>query len=243
MTSSNKAPLKLILGIVILAALAITLRSFFDIQQTLGTALTWIDDLGSWGPLFFVLTYIAATVLFVPGFILTLGAGILFGVLLGTVTVSVAATLGATAAFIIGRYFAREWVEEKISAHSGFAAVDKAVAGEGWKIVLLTRLSPIFPFNLLNYAFGLTNISLPGYFLASWIGMLPGTLMYVYLGSLIGNLALIGTEQRSRTLMEWIFYGMGLAVALIVTIYATRLARKALQEKVSSKDQGQEKSY
>ena len=234
MTSSGTAPLKLIIGIVVLVAFAVVLRSFFDIQQTLQSALDWIDSLGSWAPLFFVLMYIVTTVLFIPGFILTLGAGILFGVLLGTVTVSVAATFGATAAFIIGRYIARDWVEQKIQGRPGFSAVDTAVAHEGWKIVLLTRLSPVFPFNLLNYAFGLTRVSLGGYFLASWIGMLPGTLMYVYIGSLIGNLALLGTRQNDRTGMEWAFYGAGLIVALFVTTYVTRLAKKALQERVSS---------
>jgi uncharacterized membrane protein YdjX (TVP38/TMEM64 family) len=202
-------------------------------QQALRAALDWLEGLGALAPVFFIVTYVLTTVLFVPGFILTLGAGILFGVVLGTATVSIAATLGATAAFIIGRYLAREWVEQKIQGRPKFAAVDKAVAREGWKIVLLTRLSPIFPFNLLNYAFGLTRVSLGGYFLASWIGMLPGTLMYVYIGSLIGNLALLGTDERSRTTLEWIFYGAGLLVAVAVTFYVTRLARNALQERVA----------
>jgi len=113
------------------------------------------------------------------GSALTLGAGILFGVLRGSIIVSIAATLGATAAFLIARYVAREWVARKIAAHPKFAAVDQAVASEGWKMVGLIRLSPIFPFSLMNYAFGLTRVSLRDYFFASWIGMLPGTVMYV----------------------------------------------------------------
>ncbi len=224
---------KLIIGLVFLVFIAVAMRSLFDVQQDLKALLAWIEGRGFWAPLVFSLIYIATTILFVPGFILTLGAGILFGVLLGTATVSVAATLGATASFIIGRYFARTWVEHKIQDSPGFDAIDTAVAREGWKIVLLTRLTPLLPFNVLNYAFGVTRISLGGYFLASWIGMLPGTLMYVYIGSLIGNLTLLGSHERSRTIAEWIFYGAGMVVAAIVTVYVTRLARSALEEKVS----------
>ena len=176
--------------------------------------------------------YVLATVLFVPGSILTLGAGVLFGVVRGSLLVSVASTLGATAAFLTGRYFAREWVSEKIQGNSRFEAIDRAVAEEGWKIVGLTRLAPVFPFNLLNYAFGLTRVSLKDYVLASWIGMIPVTVLYVYVGSLVGDLATLGTGQRSRTLAEWISLVLGLMVAGGVTYYITRIARRALEQKV-----------
>jgi len=139
------------------------------------------------GAALFCFVYIAACVFFIPGALLTLGAGAIFGVIKGSILVSIASTLGAGLAFLVGRYFARDWVSKKIEGNEKFAAIDGAVANEGWKIVGLTRLSPVFPFNLLNYAFGLTSVAFKDYFLASWIGMMPGTVMYVYVGSPAAN--------------------------------------------------------
>jgi uncharacterized membrane protein YdjX (TVP38/TMEM64 family) len=175
--------------------------------------------------------YILACVLFLPGSVLTLGAGVLFGLFAGSVIVSIASTLGATAAFIVGRYFARDWVAKKIEGNPGFKAIDDAVAKEGWKIVGLTRLSPVFPFNLLNYAYGLTKVSLRDYFFASWMGMLPGTVMYVYIGSVVGDLARLSAGGRTRTTAEWALYIVGFVATITVTIYVTRAARAALNKK------------
>ena len=200
---------------------------YFDAPALLRTALESIARLGAWGPVLFALLYVAATVLFLPGSILTLGAGVVFGLARGAVIVSISATLGATAAFLVGRYVARDWVAGKIEGNPKFKAIDEAVAHEGWKIVGLTRLSPVFPFNLLNYAFGLTRVSLSHYVIASWIGMMPGTVMYVYLGSVAGTLAGAG-GGTSRTPAQWALYAVGLAATIGVTVYVTRLARRAL---------------
>jgi uncharacterized membrane protein YdjX (TVP38/TMEM64 family) len=170
-------------------------------------------------------------VFFLPGSILTVGAGVVFGLVRGFVIVSISATLGATAAFLVGRYLARSWIAGKIKGHPKFAAIDEAVAREGWKIVGLLRLSPVVPFNVLNYAFGVTRVSLRDYVLASWIGMMPGTLVYVYLGSVAGDLARAG-GRASRTPAEWAFYAVGLVATIAVTIFVTRLARRALAERV-----------
>ncbi len=140
-------------------------------------ALDWIAGLGALAPVAFIAIYIVACVAFVPGSILTIGAGVIFGVVRGSIYVSIAATLGATAAFLVGRYLAREWVSARLEGTAKFKAIDEAVGREGWKIVVLTRLSPVFPFNLLNYAYGLTRVSLRDYFLASWAGMIPGTIL------------------------------------------------------------------
>ncbi|MCD4688977.1 MAG: TVP38/TMEM64 family protein [Desulfuromonadaceae bacterium] len=223
--------IKALLLLLPLAVLFIALR-YFGVQDLLRVALDWVAGLGAWGMAAFVLLYVLATVLFLPGSILTLGAGALFGVVKGSIIVSLAATLGATAAFLVGRYLARGWVTKRISGNTRFQAVDQAVAREGWKIVGLTRLSPVFPFNLLNYAFGLTSVSLRDYFWATWIGMIPGGVMYVYLGSLAGDLALLGVEERSRSSFEWGLYLLGLVATVAVTIYVTRLARAALAKKV-----------
>ena len=211
------------------AALAVAVAGrYLDAPAALRAALDRIRDLGPWGPAIFVLLYIAATVLLLPGSVLTLGAGAVFGLAKGAVLVSIAATLGATAAFLVGRYLARGWVAVKIQRYPRFAAIDRAVAREGWKIVGLTRLSPVFPFNLLNYAFGLTRVSLRDYVLASWIGMMPGTVMYVYVGSLAGDLATLGGGSRARTPAEWALYVVGLLATVAVTVSVTRMAREAL---------------
>jgi uncharacterized membrane protein YdjX (TVP38/TMEM64 family) len=226
--SGSKA--KLVLWAVIIVALLAAAR-YFNVQALLRQALDWIAGLGPWGPVIFVLLYIAATVLFLPGLILTLGAGFVFGVVKGSIVVSIAATLGATAAFLVGRYLARDWVSKKIEGNTKFKAIDDAVGREGWKIVGLTRLSPAFPFNLLNYAFGLTRVSLRDYFFASWIGMMPGTVMYVYFGSLAGDLATLGTGQRTTSTAEWVLRVVGLLATVAVTVYVTRVARRALQQR------------
>ncbi|MBW4689661.1 MAG: TVP38/TMEM64 family protein [Komarekiella atlantica HA4396-MV6] len=204
----------------------------FNPQAILRNSLQWINSIGAVGALAFIALYIIATVAFLPGSILTLGAGVIFGVVWGSLYVFVGATLGATAAFLVGRYLARGWVARKIANNKKFAAIDQAVGKAGLKIVLLTRLSPIFPFNLLNYAFGITGVSLQDYFIGS-LGMIPGTIMYVYIGSLAGNLAMIGTEaQSTNPTLQWAIRLIGFIATVAVTIYVTRIARKALEEEV-----------
>jgi uncharacterized membrane protein YdjX (TVP38/TMEM64 family) len=212
------------------AVLLLAAARYFNVQDLLKQALDWVGRLGPWGPAIFIAIYVVATVLLIPGSVLTLGAGAVFGLIRGTLIVSVASTLAATAAFLIGRYLARAAVARRIEGNEKFAAVDRAVAAEGWKVVFLTRLSPVFPFTLLNYAFGLTQVKLLHYVLASWIGMLPGTVMYVYLGSL----AQAASGERSRTTGEWILYGVGLLATIGVTIFVTRIARKALSQTISA---------
>jgi uncharacterized membrane protein YdjX (TVP38/TMEM64 family) len=216
--------------VILIAIVAVFVTIRYNAPALLRDLLAWIDAQGVAGILVFIATYIVATVLFIPGSILTLGAGFVFGVVGGTLSVSVASTLGASAAFLVGRYVARGWVAAKTSGSPRFAAIDEAVGREGWKIVLLTRLSPIFPFNLLNYAYGLTGVSLPAYFFASWIGMLPGTVMYVYFGSLAANLATLGGATEQRGGVQWLLYGLGLVATVAVTVFVTRLARRALRE-------------
>jgi uncharacterized membrane protein YdjX (TVP38/TMEM64 family) len=211
-------------GVLVAAA------KFFHVQDLLKQALEWVAQLGPWGPVIFIALYVVATVFFVPGSVLTLGAGAVFGVVWGSIYVSVAATLGATCAFLVGRYLARDAIARKIEGNERFAAIDRAVANEGWKIVGLTRLSPVFPFTLLNYAFGITRVKLGHYVLASWIGMMPGTVMFVYLGSL----AKAASGERARTTGEWALYGVGLFATVGVTIFVTRIAKQALARKITA---------
>ncbi len=202
---------------------------YLHVQDLLKQALHWVGQLGPSGPIFFIGIYVVATVLFIPGSVLTLGAGAVFGVLWGSIYVSLAATLGATCAFLVGRYLARDAIARRIAGNERFAAIDRAVASEGWKIVGLTRLSPLFPFTLLNYGFGITRVKLGHYILASWIGMMPGTVMYVYLGSL----AKAASGERTRTTGEWLLYAIGLLATVAVTVFVTRIAKKALAKQIS----------
>jgi uncharacterized membrane protein YdjX (TVP38/TMEM64 family) len=201
----------------------------FNLQELLRTALKWIESLGAYGGFAFMVIYIIATVAFIPGTILTLGAGVVFGVIWGSIYVFIGATLGAIAAFLIGRYLVRDGISKKIEGNEKFAAIDQAVAYSGFKIVLLTRLSPLFPFNLLNYAFGITAVRLKDYAIAS-IGMLPATVMYVYIGSLASDIARIDGENQSTDTVKWIIRIIGFMATVAVTIYATRLARKAIAD-------------
>lgn len=204
----------------------------FNPQELVRNLLQSIENLGILGAIAFILIYIIATVALVPGTILTLGAGVVFGVVLGSIYVFIGATLGATAAFLVGRYLARSWVAKKIASNNKFKAIDEAVSREGFKIVFLTRLSPVFPFILLNYAFGITGVSLKDYFFGS-IGMIPATIVYVYIGSLASSLAMIGSNnQPNNPSLEWTIRIIGLIATVAVTIYVTRIARKALENKV-----------
>lgn len=198
-------------------------------QAALRWPLEATERLGPWGPVVFMAVYVIATVLFVPASALTLGAGAVFGVLWGCVYVSIASTVGATAAFLIGRYIARAWVRHRMAGDATFASVDNAIRIDGWRIVALARLSPFLPFTLLNYAFGVTGVKLRHYVLASWLGMMPGTVLYVYLGSI----AHATVRRGVWSLEEWCLYGVGLAATLLVTLKMARLARQTLTARVA----------
>ncbi|MDA0991246.1 MAG: TVP38/TMEM64 family protein [Verrucomicrobia bacterium] len=232
MTRADKLRLvaKSVVALVVIALVVWVFRRL-GINAKLQQALQWIEGLGAVGPFVFCLVYILACVLFISGAILTLGAGAVFGLVQGTIYTSIASILGASAAFLVGRYLARDKIAKKIAGDAKFKAIDEAVAEEGWKIVGLTRLSPVFPFVLLNYAFGLTKVSFRHYVLASWIAMLPGTVMYVYIGAVIGDIAALDAE-RTKTPAEWALLIVGLIVTMLVTVYVTRIAKRALDKKI-----------
>ncbi len=227
---SKKNTKIIILVIIILAVIAGVI--FLPVKDWLIKSLEWTQGLGIWGPVFVAVFYILACVLLLPGSILTLGSGFLFKVPVGSITVSIGSTLGACAAFLVGRTVARKWIAGKVVKNKKFAAIDEAVAQQGFKIVLLTRLSPVFPFNMLNYAFGLTKISFWKYALGSWIGMMPGTIMYVYFGAGLRDLAAVAAGNLEKSTAGTIFFWIGMGVTLIVTVFVTRIARKALRQAV-----------
>ncbi len=203
---------------------------FQGLQNQLVNTLAWVQSLGLWAPIVFIVLYVVITVAFLPASIVTLGAGFIFGVVQGSFLVFVAAMLGATAAFLIGRYVARDWIAGKIAGNKKFAAIDDAIAKEGRKLVFLIRLSPAFPFNLLNYALGLTQVSLTDYVLGT-TGILPGTIMYVYLGSLVKDLATLGTgDVPSNPIIDWTIKILIFVTVVAISVYITKIARKALQD-------------
>jgi uncharacterized membrane protein YdjX (TVP38/TMEM64 family) len=214
------------------AALALLWIAGRELGQYVPRFAAWVDSLGVWGPVVFALGYAAATVAFVPGVVLTLAAGAIFGLVEGTLYVFVGATLGASSAFLIGRYVARGAVERRLEGHDRFRAIDGAVGHHGFKIVFLMRLSPVFPYNLLNYALGLTRVRFVDYLLACF-GMIPGTFLYVYYGKLIGDVAAVAAgAEVERGWEYWAFLGAGVVATIAVTWFITRLARRTLNEAV-----------
>ena len=206
-----------------------------NLVELLHSLLLWVQSLGYFSAIGFILIYVIATIALVPGSILTLGAGIVFGVVHGSIYVLIGAIIGETSAFLLGRYLARDWITTKIANHKTFLALDQALKQEGLKIIFLTRLSPIFPFSFLNYAFGITGISLKDYFLGS-IGIIPMTITYVYLGSFAEDLATIGeATQTAHPLIQWTIKIVGFLATIAATFYITSVARQALNKRISKK--------
>jgi uncharacterized membrane protein YdjX (TVP38/TMEM64 family) len=218
---------KIAIGIAALAGVVALGR--FAAGTVQGFAL-WVDSLGAWGPAVFIVGYALAVAAFVPASLLTLAAGAIFGIGAGTVYVFIAAVAGSSLAFLVSRYLARSAIERRLAGSEKFHAIDRAVGAQGRRIVFLLRLSPAFPFNLLNYALGLTSVRFADYFAAS-VGMLPGTLLYVYSGKAVGDVAaLAGGAAPERGASDLALLGVGLVATAVVTVLVTRIARRALAE-------------
>jgi uncharacterized membrane protein YdjX (TVP38/TMEM64 family) len=231
--ADNRFRLRLALVVVGLVALVIVGR---QVGEYVPRFASWVNALGPWAPIVFITGYVVACVAFIPGALLTLAAGAIFGVVRGTIIVFLGAVLGSSAAFLIARYVARDAIERRLAGDARFVAIDRAIAGQGRKIVTLLRLSPVFPFNLLNYALGLTKVRFVDYLIAS-IGMLPGTILYVYSGKIAGDVAaLAGGAAPAKGPGYWVVLGLGLAATVVVTTSVTRTARRALDEVTDDAD-------
>jgi uncharacterized membrane protein YdjX (TVP38/TMEM64 family) len=221
---------KLLVGIAAAAALLLLGRKLGGYVPGFAE---WVDGLGFWGPAVFILGYAAATLAFVPGSLLTMAAGAIFGLAKGTLLVFLGATTGATFSFLVARYLARSAIERRLAKMPRFRAIDKAVARQGLKIIFLVRLSPVFPYNLLNYGLGLTRVKLHDYVLAC-LGMIPGTFLYVYYGKALGSLAAVaGGVAPERGVGDWALLGVGLLATVAVTAFVAGIARRALNEEVA----------
>ena len=235
----HRVIVRVAIAVGVIVVLIIVARRF-DLAPLFLRLLEAIAQLGPFGPVLFVAVYVLACVLMLPPTILSLGAGAIFGMVLGTAAVSIGATLGATGAFLVGRLLARRGMTRWITRHPKFQRIDEAVGREGWKIVLLTRLTPLFPFNLLNVAFGLTKVRLGAYVFASWIGLLPGIVLCVYVGHLAGSLAKLsaGTHGSVRSTGAWLGYAAILIVAMFGAILIGRWAARALAARDDSETAG-----
>jgi len=222
----------------IFAALLISALLFLPINQWALRLVEWIHGAGALGVLVYALAYVLATLLLLPGSILTLGAGFAYGPVWGTLLVSPISVVAATLAFLLGRTLARNWVSRRMERDPRFAAISDAIRASGFKIVLLLRLSPIFPFNLLNYALALTRVPLREYVIASLVGMLPGTFLYVYLGSLVTSASelLSGRRPPSGFWGKFLYWG-GLLATLVVVVLITRIANRALSRALQPKQE------
>lgn len=203
-----------------------------EVRETLQRTVAGLQGLGPLGVIAYGFVYVATVLLLVPATFLTLGAGATFGLAVGFPLVWFSATAGATGAFVLGRSLSRPWIEERLSANPRLAALDRAVGRSGWKIVLLSRMCPFFPFTLLNYAYGGTQISLPRYILATAAGLIPGVFFYVWIGATLGDISGLRARDAVHGPWQWAFYAVGLGIAAGVTGYVGRLAQRALNQEV-----------
>lgn len=219
----------IVVSVLIIAAVLVA-RSEIDLSDTTQQFVEKLKSQGDVGLVWLGLSYIPASLLFFPAALLTLAGGFAFGVAKTVVAVSLGSTTGATAAFLAGRTLLRGLIEKKVAGDARFRVLDAAVAEQGFKIVMLTRFSPLLPFSLLNYAFGVTKVRLRDFVLASWLGMLPGTILYVSIGSAAKSLtdSLAGREEGSTA--QKVLFGAGLVATLVVTVLMTRIAKKALAD-------------
>lgn len=220
------------IALLVLAVLALFAATrFLPVEAWLKAFNQWIADLGAVGFVVFIFAYAAFALLMLPGAILTIGAGFIFGLGWGFLAVSAGSTLGAALAFLVGRFLARDKIRALTADKPKFQQIDRAIGERGAKLIFLLRLSPIVPFNLSNFFYGLTAVKFWPYVLASWLGMMPGTLAYVYFGTLGKAAAESATGAGpSRDPLEWTLLAVGLAATLAVTIWVSKIARNAIRE-------------
>ncbi|CAI9771011.1 unnamed protein product [Fraxinus pennsylvanica] len=221
----------------LLIAAIVTACLTLPVEKLLKDFLVWIEqDLGPWGPLVLAVAYIPLTVLAVPASVLTLGGGYLFGLPVGFVADSIGATIGAGAAFLLGRTIGRSFVISKLKDYPQFRAVAIAIRKSGFKIVLLLRLVPLLPFNMLNYLLSVTPISIGHYMLASWLGMMPITFALVYVGTTLKDLSDVthGWGEFSKT--RWALILLGLVISVVLIICVTRVAKAALEKALAGNE-------
>lgn len=214
---------KIVVAVAVLAAFIVAVK-LLPTDEWLRALQDYVKGLGAVGWIVYALVYALCCVLFVPASLLTLGAGVIFGLVEGTIVVVIGATLGAVASFLLARTVMRSKIEGMTAGNEKFRALDRAIGKEGAKIVFLIRLSPLFPFTYINYGFGLTGVRTLPYALATLVGIIPGTFAFVYIGSLLATAAGDATTTQKAIQIA------GLAITIVVTILVTKIARNAMKK-------------
>ncbi|HEX7154672.1 MAG TPA: TVP38/TMEM64 family protein [Thermoanaerobaculia bacterium] len=216
----NRSVVRILIGVAILAALAVAMR-VLPVAQLLEQFKAWVQGVGPVGYVLYAVAYVVCCVFIIPAFALTIGAGAIFGFVTGSIIVVIGATLGATAAFLLARTVMRHKVESMTSGNAKFRALDRAITNEGTKIMWLVRLSGFPPFTWVNYAFGLTGVTLRSYILTTFIGIIPGTLAFTYAGA-AGAAAVTQSSNRIALIVT----AVG---AVLVSIFIARIALRAIK--------------
>lgn len=215
----------------------------FDTKDKFQEILQWVEELGLWAPVFFVGLYLCTAGILLPVVVLTIGAGVLFGIIGGTILITFAYCLSASILFLISRNWSRSSLAKKLENNPKFEAIDKAIENDGWKIVAMLRFVPILNSNIVNYACGLTRISLQKYLLGTFLGIFPGAIMYAYVGFLMGDISTMDRETNAKSTVEWVLLIFGLAATIFTTVYITQKVKKALPENIrQTKEEDDQKS-
>lgn len=230
------SPIWLIVISTATVAMVLAAMHYFGLDDQIIELMQWLDTLGWQAGIWFMLVIALAIILLIPGVIFTLGAGFVFGVVKGTAFVVLGTVLGASIAFLISRYLfgrrASDWLMAKIRPSN----IGEVIRDEGWRMIMLTRMVPLFPFKLSNYFFGLTPLKFRDFLIGNFLGVIPITINNVYVGSIAADLVSIGSERSERTTTEWTLYGVGFCLAIVAIIGLTRMARRALNQKMNRGD-------
>jgi uncharacterized membrane protein YdjX (TVP38/TMEM64 family) len=211
---------------------------YFDAQQQALLLLQWLDTMGIWALSLFTLIMALVVILLLPGVMFTVGAGFVFGVVEGSICVVLGTTLGSTIAFLLARYLLGSSARQYVLSHTKLKLFSEELTPHGWKIVMLSRLVPFFPFKLSNYFFGLTPFSLRGFVGGTMIGIIPFSVHNVYLGSIASDITTLGVRPLDRTPIEWALYIVGFLAVLSIALYLNRLARRALSKYTEQEENG-----
>ena len=201
---------------------------YFDLQVPLLQFFDWLQTIGFWAPLLFILIDMLLVICLLPSILFTLAAGFLFGAFLGGLCVVVATTVGAMVAFFISRHTFNEKVKNYLRNHKKLKVVNDELVHEGWKLILLNRLVPFFPLKLSNYFFGATNFSMKDFVIGTFLGIIPNTFFIVYMGSLAADLSMLVSGEPMRSPNAWVFYVLAFSFLLITVTYITKHAQRAL---------------
>ncbi len=200
--------------------------------QWIADTMDWIRASGWTGMVWFVVVYTFTCVFFLPGSALTVGAGAIYGFWGGTFLVTLSSVAGAAVNFLTSRYLLRALVKKYLARRPKFLALDHAIEKEGWKVIFVSRLSPIVPHSLVSYIAGLTRIGFWRFTLASTIGFIPISAAYSYAGALLGAVARTKVQTTSNDPWNWFFYGVGLVISILVVVMTTRMATRVLKQNV-----------